>query len=99
MYDGHVRRSVSYMSDDVVTCLHGHHFKCCPGEEVAGQARPRPDRQEANNVVCYLQEDVQRPDLGFDLWHRNRDLRPVMDGQTLALTAPALSYQGRFGYV
>ena len=50
-----------------------------------------------NNVVCYLQEDVQRLDLG--LRNLNRDLRPVMDGQTLALTAPALSTQGRFGYV
>ena len=87
------------MSDGVVTCLHGCPFKCCPGEGVAGQAHQIPDRQEANNVVCYLQEDVQRPDLGFDLRHRNRDLRPVMDGQTLALTAPALYTQGRFGYV
>ena len=53
-----------------------------------------PAGRRLANETYQLQEDVQRPDLHFDVRHRNRDLRPVMDGQTMALKAPALLAAG-----
>ena len=53
-----------------------------------GPVGPNPDRQERSYESYDLPEDVQRPDLNLDIRHRDRDLRPVMDGQTLVLTDP-----------
>ena len=60
--------------------------------------RDPADRSRVNEAY-FPPADILRPHIDHDVWHRDRDLRPMMDGQTLAARPRACSQQARFGYV